>query len=110
MWNTPDQPLGPNPEWEKEDAYHEAWREADHTDPLYEHGLVDKIENLLETTMWDEDTKNAFALELPLWMTNGEMKDVIDYLYEYQPRVPFSQVKNPSQKQITAFIRKVCNL
>jgi hypothetical protein len=106
---TPDQPLN-NPEWEMEDAYNAAWREAGHTDDLYEHSLTWKIENLLETTLWDEDTKQSFALDLPLWMTNGEMQDLIDYLYEHQPRVPFSQVKNPSQKQISAFIRKVCNL
>jgi hypothetical protein len=43
-------------------------------------------------------------------MSNGEMLDVIEYLWDYQPKTPFSEVKNPSQKQINAFIRKVCNL
>lgn len=111
MWNTPDQPLGPPPEWENEDAYNAAWEVASHGDELYEENLEFKIDNLLDTALWDDDTKHEFGWRLPLGeMTNGEMQQVIDYLWQYQPRVPFSQVKNPTQKQISAFIQKVCNL
>ena len=104
------QPLGPPPQWEQEDAYQAAWRAAGYGDELYDTSLYYRIDSLLDTAMWDEDTKHEFGSELPAEMTNGEMMDVIDYLWDHQPKVPFSQVKNPSQKEISAFIRKVCNL
>lgn len=106
----PQQPLGPNPEWEHEDAYREAWRAAGHRDELYDSSLVYKIEDRIDSALWDEETKHEFSISLPQFMTNGEMSDVLDYLWQYQPRTPYSQVKNPTQKQINAFIRKVCNL
>lgn len=104
------QPLGPPPEWEEEDAYREAWRQAGRTDDLYDQALEYKLDAMIENATWDDDTKNEFALSLPDEMTNGEMVDVIEYLWQYQPKTPFSEVKNPSQKEISAFIRKVCNL
>ena len=104
------QPLGPNPEWEQEDAYQKAYRAAGYGDDLFDQSLYYRMDQLLDTAMWDEETKHEFGSSLPFEMTNGEMLDVIDYLWQHQPRVPFSEVKNPSQKEITAFIRKVCNL
>ena len=104
------QPLGPNPEWEQEEAYQAAYRAAAYGDDLFDQSLYYRMDQLLDTAMWDEETKHEFGSSLPFEMTNGEMLDVIDYLWQHQPRVPFSEVKNPSQKEITAFIRKVCNL
>jgi hypothetical protein len=104
------QPLGPNPEWEQEDDFHAAYRAAGYGDNLFDQSLYYRMDQLLDTAMWDEETKHEFGSSLPFEMTNGEMLDVIDYLWEHQPRTPFSEVKNPSQKEITAFIRKVCNL
>jgi len=107
---TPDQPLN-NPEWEMEDAYNAAWREACPGDELYDTNLEYRLDMLLDTATWDDDTKHEFGWRLPTHeMTNGELSDVIEYLLQYQPRTPFSEVKNPTQKQILAFIRKVCNL
>jgi len=114
-WNTPDQPLGPDPDWDNDDAYQEAKENACHGDDLWDQAAYYKVEDLLNTTLWDDDTKDDFWLN---WdnavyareVTNSVVQETIEYLYQYQPRVPFSQVKNPTQKQISAFIRKVCNL
>ena len=106
---TPDQPLN-NPEWELDEAYREAWLEAREGDSLYDNGLWLKVDRMIWSTTWDHDTKNEFLDSLPEDMSNGEREEVLDYLRQYQPRVPFTEVKNPSQKQINAFIRKVCNL
>lgn len=83
---------------------------ARYGDELYNSGLSQNLEDLVESALWDEDTKHEFHCALPIDMSNGEMLDIIEYLWDYQPKTPFSEVKNPSQKQINAFIRKVCNL
>ena len=83
---------------------------ARYPDELYNDKLPEKIEDLVESALWDEHTKHEFHCALPVDMSNGEMLDVIEYLWEYQPKTPFSEVKNPTQKQIGTFIRKVCNL
>ena len=83
---------------------------ARYGDELFDDKLSHRIEELVESALWDEQTKHQFHCALPIDMSNGEMNEVIEYLWEYQPKTPFSEVKNPSQKQISAFIRKVCNL
>ena len=108
--NTPDNILGPPPEWEHDEAYRAAWLEASRGDELYDDGLEYRISDLVDTATWDEETKHEFCVDLDDDMTNGQMQEVIEYLLQYQPRTPFSEVKNPTQKQISTFIRKVCNL
>tara|TARA_R100001163_G_scaffold58040_1_gene46207 strand:+ start:257 stop:586 length:330 start_codon:yes stop_codon:yes gene_type:complete len=83
---------------------------ARYPDELYNDKLPQKIEDLVESALWDEQTKHEFHCALPVDMSNGEMLDVIEYLWDYQPKTPFSEIKNPTQKQIGTFIRKVCNL
>ena len=114
-WNTPDKPLGPDPDWDNDDAYQVDKEHAGHGDDLWDQDAYYKVEDLLNTTLWDDDTKDDFWMN---WdnavdareVTNAVVQEPIEYLYQYQPRVPFSEVKNPTQKQISAFIRKVCNL
>lgn len=99
-----------SPTNEDNEADEARYRAARYPDELYNNELEYKIHDLVETALWDDDTKHEFSCALPVHMSNGEMLDVIDYLWEYQPKTPFSEVKNPTQKQINAFIRKVCNL
>lgn len=109
------QALGPNPEWEQDDAYQGAYEAACYGDELWDKEQYWRCEEMLETAMWDEETKHNFWLEFELLVcecdvNNRTVADTIHYLRQYQPRVPYSEVKNPTQKQINAFIRKVCNL
>lgn len=99
-----------SPTNEDNEADEARYRAACYPDELYNPELHYKMHDLIETALWDDDTKHEFSCALPVHMSNGEMLDVIDYLWEYQPKTPFSEVKNPTQKQINAFIRKVCNL
>lgn len=107
MYYTPDQPLTPP---EEEGHSYQEWAEATRGHELYNDDLEFRIDDRITTALWDEDTKHEFGVALPMNMSNGEMKSILAYLDQYQPSVPYSEVKNPTQKQISTFIRKVCNL
>ena len=104
---------GCNPEWEREEAYRNEWQHSAWGDELWDEGAYYKVEDLLNTALWEEETKHDFWIN---WdsavfereLTNADVQKTIQYLYEYQPRVPFSQVKNPTQKQISSFLQKLC--
>ena len=102
-----------SPTQEDNEADEKAYREAGPTDDLYDGELWNKVDELVESAKWDDDTKHEYMLALPDDLTNGQMLDCIEYLNQYQPwalGVPYKDIVNPSQKEIAKFIKTICNL
>ena len=106
---TPDQPLTP-PEEEERD-----WYAIKVGDDDFNYALFNKVDAMLGNAVLDEDSHDRLAATLDaLYYSNELTHDQLDemriYLTPLQRSVPYSQVKNPTQQQIPAFIRKVANL
>lgn len=106
---TPDQPLTP-PEEEERD-----WYQIKVTDEGFDFSLYSRVDAMLQNAVLDEESYERLGRTLDeLFFTDELTHDHLDemriYLTPLQRSVPYSQVKNPTQQQITAFIRKVANL
>ena len=106
---------GCNPEWEKDDAYREAWEVSTWGDELFDEKAYHRIDDLVETARWDDETKHRFMLAINCMdedeMTNLKVAKTLDYLRQYQPNYmgrPYTDITNPTQKQICSFITKLC--
>lgn len=51
---------GCNPEWEREEAYRNEWQHSAWGDELWDEGAYYKVKDLLNTALWDEETKHDF--------------------------------------------------
>lgn len=107
--NTPDQPLTP-PEYPERD-----WGAIKAGDEDFDFAFFTRVEGMLQNSILDEESfENLGAVMDFLYyrdaLTHNQLDEIRIYLTPLQRSVPYSQVKNPTQKQINAFIRKVCNL
>lgn len=107
--NTPNQPLTP-PDYPERD-----WYAIKAGDEDFDDAFFSRVEGMLQNSILDEDSFERLGATMDTLyyadeLTHNQLDEIRIYLTPLQRSVPYSQVKNPTQKQINAFIRKVCNL